>query len=457
MLLEISTTHQPATDLGYLLHKNPARVHAVETNFGNAIVCFPEASEYKCTAALMMEIDPVRLVRGSGTMEQYVNDRPYVASSFLCTAINQLFRTTMSGKCKDRPELADTAIPFEVRLPVIACRGGEEILQGLFQPLGYEVVSERLPLDEKFPEWGESRYLDVTLRGTKRMAELLGHLYVLIPVLDDDKHYFIGEDEVAKLLRHGEGWLRDHPLKSEITTRYLRRKSLTREALYRLESAVEEIDETEATHDQEETEKFEKPISLHDIRLDTVADVIVQSGATSVVDLGCGEGKLIRRLRKEPKLTRIVGMDVTVAALEVCARRLKLDNVTKREEGRVTLIHGSLTYRDARLEGFDAAALVEVIEHLDLPRLKSLERVVFEFARPRMVVVTTPNAEYNAVYGMEPGTMRHKDHRFEWTRAQFQGWCEDLGDRFGYRVEVLPLGPLDETHGSPSQMGVFRR
>lgn len=457
MILELSTTHRPATDLGYLLHKNPGRVHAAEVGFGNALVFFPEATEDKCTAVLMIEVDPVRLVRGSGTMEQYVNDRPYVASSFLCTAINQLFRTAMTGKSKDRPELAESEIPISARIPVIFVRGGETFIKNLFEPLGYEVDVSKHPLDDKFPEWGESKYFDVTIRGTKRVADLLGHLYVMIPVLDEGKHYFIDEAEVEKLLRRGEGWLANHPLKNEIAARYLRRPSLTKAAIERLEVAVEDIDEAEAQHDEEEIEKFEKPISLHEIRLEAVCQVIKDAGAASVVDLGCGEGKLLRLFRKEPKFTRILGMDVAVSVLEACHRKLRLADVTKREEGRVTLIHGSLTYRDKRLEGFDAAALVEVIEHLDPPRLRALERVVFEFARPQMVCVTTPNAEYNAVYGMEPGSLRHKDHRFEWTRTEFFEWCKSVSDRFEYQVEVMPLGPIDESHGAPSQMGVFRR
>lgn len=457
MILEISTTHTPATDLGYLLHKNPARLHWAETTFGNSVVFFPEATEEKCTAVLMLEVDPVGLVRGSGVMDQYVNDRPYVASSFLCTALNQVFRTAMSGRCKDRPELADTEITLEARLPVVACRGGLQFLEALFIPLGYEVVATRLPLDDQFADWGESRYFDLQIRGHKRLSELLGHLYVLIPVLDDDKHYYIDEAEVEKLLRHGEGWLANHPAKPEIVSRYLRRQSLTRRALERLEVDVEEVEEAEAAHDAEEVEKFERPISLHETRLDEVAKRIGDSGAMSVVDLGCGEGKLIRKLRNNRAITRIVGMDVTVAALETCHRRLKLDEVSKRDEGRVSLIHGSLTYRDARLEGFDAAALVEVIEHLDEPRLRSLERVVFEFAKPRMVVVTTPNSEYNVVYGMAPGAMRHKDHRFEWTREQFSAWCATIAERFGYSYDTEPLGPVDDAHGAPSQMGVFRR
>lgn len=457
MILEISTTHTPATDLGYLLHKNPARVHCAEMSFGTTTVFYPEATEVRCTATLMMEVDPVGLVRGSGVMEQYVNDRPYVASSFLCTAINQVFRTAMTGKCKDRPELAETAIPLEARLPVISCRGGEVFLSLLFEPLGYEVRATRLPLDPQFPEWGESRYFDVTLRATARLADLLTHLYVLIPVLDDDKHYYIDEAEVEKLMRRGEGWLASHPHKPEIVARYLRRKSLTRDALERLEQDVEEVDEAEAAHDQEELEKFEKPISLHEVRLNEVAKVIVDSGATFVGDLGCGEGRLIRKLRKEPKIKRIVGMDVAVSVLEYCHRNLHLTDVTKREEGRITLMHGSLTYRDSRLEGFDAAALVEVIEHLDQSRLRSLERVVFEFARPRMVVVTTPNSGYNELYGLGPGVMRHKDHRFEWTRAEFSAWAKGVAERFGYSVETQPLGPVDEAHGAPSQMAVFKR
>ena len=274
MLLTLSTTHRPATDLGYLLHKNPSRFQTFSLSFGKAHVFYPEASEDRCTAALLLDVDPIALVRGKPgsagegfALRNYVNDRPYVASSFLSVALADVFGTAMGGRSKERPELAETALPVEVSISVLPCRGGEELLHRLFDPLGYDVHAERLQLDETFPEWGESRYYRVRLRGAARVADVLTHLYVLIPVLDDDKHYWVGDAEVQKLLHKGSGWLASHPEMSLIAERYLlRKRSLTRQAMAQLvEEDAEDVDEAEETHAQEEA-AVERRISLHEQR-----------------------------------------------------------------------------------------------------------------------------------------------------------------------------------------------
>jgi 3' terminal RNA ribose 2'-O-methyltransferase Hen1 len=431
-------------------------------------VVYPEASTERCTAALLLDVDPVGLVRGrqgpggdGGLLAQYVNDRPYVASSFLSVAISDVFASAMAGRSKERPDLAASAMPLEAHVAAVPCRGGEELLRQLFEPLGYRVAAEQHQLDATTAEWGASRYFTVTLSGTKRLSELLTHLYVLIPVLDDEKHYWVGDDEVEKLIRHGEGWLATHPEREMITRRYLKhRHSLVRDAIARLvtEEEPEAEDETAPVARDAEESALERPLSLHDQRLDAVRDVIRESGATSVVDLGCGEGKLLRRLLEERQLTRIVGMDVSYRSLETAMDRLKLDRMPPKQRERIELIHGSLMYRDGRLAGFDAAAVVEVIEHLDPPRLAAFERVAFEFARPGTVVLTTPNAEYNVKWPSLPaGRFRHRDHRFEWTREQFEGWATGIAERFGYAVRFVPVGPVDAEVGAPSQMGVFTR
>ena len=467
MLLTITTSHRPATDLGFLLHKNPARAQSFDLSFGRAHVVYPEAGDDRCTAALILDIDPVGLVRGrrgpageGGLLTQYVNDRPYVASSFLSVALSNVFASAMAGRSKERPALADASIPLEARLSVVPCRGGEVLLRRLFEPLGYTVMVTSHALDARSPEWGASRYFTLTLTATQRLSELLTHLYVLVPVLDDEKHYWVGDDEVDKLLRHGEGWLATHPDRALIARRYLKhRHSLVRDAIARLVSEEEtpEDDDSAAARDAEET-TLERPLSLHEQRLELVRAVLRESGATSILDLGCGEGRLLRRLLEERQFTRIVGMDVSYRSLEIAADRLKLDRVVARQRERITLLHGSLVYRDARLAGFDAAAVVEVIEHLDPPRLAAFERVAFEFARPRTVVLTTPNAEYNVVWPTLPaGQFRHRDHRFEWTRAEFGAWATGVADRFGYAVRFAPIGPPHSDVGAPSQMAVFMR
>jgi len=460
-LLTITTTHSPATDLGYLLHKNPASFQTAKMSFGQAHVFFPDASDDRCTAAVLLDVDPVALVRRSdgGSLRQYVNDRPYVASSLMSVALARLFGTAMGGRSKERPELAATEIPLEARIPVIAARGDDALLDRLFGPLGYEVEATRLPLDETFPSWGESDYFSVRLRRECRLSELLSHLYVLIPVLDDEKHYWVGDDEVEKLLRRGEEWLPAHPERELIVNRYLKRqRSLTQDALSRLAEGDQlDPDADEARHAQQE-EAVEERIGLNKQRLAAVHATLKQLGARRVLDLGCGEGRLLRLLIDDRSFEEIVGVDVSQRALQIAARRLQLDRLPLNQQGRIRLFQSSLIYRDRRLAGYDAAALIEVIEHLDPFRLEAFERVVFEQATPGAVVVTTPNAEYNVLFERLPAVeFRHADHRFEWRRDQFAGWAEAVAGRHGYSVNFDGIGPADPALGAPTQMAVFTR
>jgi 3' terminal RNA ribose 2'-O-methyltransferase Hen1 len=462
MLLTLTLTRPPATDLGHLLHKHPDRLQSFSLPFGQAHVFYPEANEECCTAALMLEVDPVGLIRRGvrfPRLDQYVNDRPYVASSFLSVAIARVYNTALGGRSKERPELVEQPLPLRARIAALPCAGGEGLLRRLFEPLGYAVHAIDHPLDEQFPEWGESRYFTVELECEMRLRELLAHLYVLVPVLDAEKHYWVGEDEVEKLLRRGEGWLASHPERELIVNRYLKyRRSLTSEALAKL------LEEEEVDPDREletralEEEAVEEPLRLNEKRLGAVVSVLKARGAKRVLDLGCGSGKLVQALMKEPEFADIVGVDISHRALESAASRLKLERLAPRQRERVHLFQTALTYRDKRLAGFDAAAVVEVIEHLDRPRLHAFERVVFEHARPGAVALTTPNREYNVRFdGLPAGGFRHRDHRFEWTRREFEDWAGEVAGRFGYGVRFLPVGPEDREVGAPTQMAVFER
>lgn len=461
MLLTITTTHQPASDLGYLLHKHPDRCQSFGLSFGQAHIFYSEVSEERCTAALLLDVDPTGLVRGKGFSEfalsHYVNDRPYVASSFLSTAIVQVYGTALNGQCKTRPELVKTPIPLRAEIAALPCQGGEGLLRRLFEPLGYAVTAEPLPLDPHFPEWGSGRTYHVTLEATTRLSDLLTHLYVLVPVLDDDKHYYVGQDEIEKLVKRGEGWLAAHPEQRLIARRYLRHFwSLAREALARLAEEAADPVQSEESQDQEEVVVVDEPLRLHDMRLEAVVEALKAAGAGRVLDLGCGEGQLLRRLLDERQFVEIVGLDVSPWQLQKAEQRLRLDRLPPFQRSRIKLLQGALTYRDERLVGYDAAALVEVIEHIDPPRLPALERAVFEFARPGLVAITTPNADYNANFPTLPaGRFRHRDHRFEWSRAEFEGWAGRVAGRYGYSVAFQPIGPLDETLGAPTQMALF--
>ena len=456
MLLTLTTTHRPATDLGYLLHKHPDRFQTFDLSGGKAHVFYPEASDERCTVALLLDLDPIQLVRGRqhvASLEQYVNDRPYVASSYLSVALARTFATAMNGTCVKRPELVNRPLPLIAKLTAVpAPGGGEALLRRFFEPLGYAVNIASQPLDTQFPDWGRSPYFNLELTHTLPLHALLSHLYVLLPALGQDVHYYVDKNQVQKLLDKGQGWLEDHPAREEITRRYLKNlRGLTDDALERLsEDATDEGGAAGGTS----IEKGKKK-NLHQQRLEAVRDVLLRSGAETVVDLGCGEGKLLRMLMKHGQFTHIVGTDVAYGELRKAMDRLRYEELSERQRERLTLYQSALTYRDRRLEGFDAAAVVEVIEHLDEHRLHSFERVVFGAARPGTVVLTTPNAEYNELYGLPEGAMRHADHRFEWTRQQFANWAGRVAEEFDYAVEIFPVGPEDERLGAPSQLAVF--
>lgn len=472
MLLTITTTHQPATDLGYLLHKNPARLQTLEVAYGQAHIFYPEATPERCTAALLLDIDPIALVRnhrgpaGDGfALEQYVNDRPYAASSFLSSALSKAFNTAMNGTCKDRPELPDLLLPFEATVAVMPAASVEQ-LERLFGPLGYEVDAQAHPLDPTMPDWGNSRYFTLRLRhAALRLRDLLTHLYVLIPVLDNNKHYWLDQSEAEKLLHRGGEWLPQHPEREYITRRYLRFAELVNPTLERLLAYDELAPEDEMSMELAETAETEPDDAqaagkqhLHDLRLERVAEEIRRIGAKRVLDLGCGEGKLVRRLLKVAHIEHILALDVSWRELERAQQRLHVREMPPRQRERLTLTQGSLLYHDPRLAGYDAAAVVEVIEHLDETRLAAFEQVVFARAQPGAVLVTTPNADYNQRYEtLSAGQFRHSDHRFEWTRAQFMEWATGVAERHGYRVRVEPLGPEAAEVGAPSQLAVFER
>jgi 3' terminal RNA ribose 2'-O-methyltransferase Hen1 len=463
VLLSITTTHSPASELGYLLHKHPDRVQSFAQSVGTAHVFYPEASEARCTAALLLEVDPIGLVRGhrgpapdAFSLGQYVNDRPYAASSMLAMALKDVYRTALTGRCNARPELADTAIPLHIRIPALPCRGGSELARAVFEPLGWTVDADSVPLDPELPQWGASRYLDVRLTGVVRLADALNHLYVLLPVLDDAKHYWVSSDEVDKLIRAGGDWLGSHPARDLITRRYLRhQRELTRTALARLA----EVDDTEPEAIDNALEgAIERPVPLHEQRRGAVLAALKASGARRVGDLGCGEGVLVGDLLAEAAIEKVVAVDVSIRALQIAARRLKLDRMSDPQRARIEIFQSALTYRDDRLAGLDAAVLMEVIEHVDLPRLGALERSVFAHAAPTTVLVTTPNVEHNVRFETLPAeTMRHRDHRFEWTRAQFRAWGARVATEHGYTVRFVPIGTDDPQVGPPTQLAVFSK
>jgi SAM-dependent methyltransferase len=479
----------PATDLGYLLHKHPDRAQKFGLPVGTAHVFYPRADASICTAALLLEVDPIALVRGRGpkpadgfSLAQYVNDRPYAASSMLAVALGKVFRTAVTGRCEARPELPGIPLQLDIHVPALPCRGGADVARRLFEPMGWTVGITPVPLDPELG-WGDSRYVDLRLSGQTLLSEALSQLYVLLPVLDDAKHYWVSPDEVDKLIRAGEGWLASHPERALITERYLRhQRRLVDDALERfagLEDVTLSSEDTEFPADVDVESEAEvevsadgvvvvggegpvggvvapaQPVSLAKQRLQAVVEALQASGAQSVADLGCGEGKLLKALLADSRYQRLLGVDVSHRGLDIAARRLRLDTLPDRVRERINLRQSSLVYADPSLAGFDAAVLMEVIEHIDPPRLPSLASNVFGTARPSQVLVTTPNVEFNTHYGIADGETRHTDHRFEWDRSQFQAWASAVAEQYGYGVRFAGIGDADPGFGSPTQMAVL--
>jgi 3' terminal RNA ribose 2'-O-methyltransferase Hen1 len=478
MLLQIECTTAPATDLSWLAHKHPDKAQTFALSFGVAHVFYPAASDARCALTVAVEVDTVALSRGregaraSTPLEPYVNDRPYAASSMLSTAIAQVLGSALNGRCEKRPELVERALDLRAVLPVVPARGGsrgDALIQRLFGPLGYEITLERLPLDAVFTQWGEGPYWSVTLAARTTLRSLLEHLYVLLPVLDDAQHYWVSEAEVEKLASKGAGWLSAHPERDLVAARFLKhQRALEDLARARLDEdgALEAGTEDRGERDVEQrwaaqdggasAQDGAARVPLDEQRREWVRERLAKHGARRVVDLGCGEAKLVTFLAKSAAVDHVTGVDVSPQSLAIAQKRVDKLGPSQRE--RVALLQGSLLYRDARLQGFDAATVIEVIEHLEPELLPWLEDAVFAVARPPLVLLSTPNAEANALMpGVARGAMRHADHRFEWDRATFRRWASRVADEHGYAVSFEDIGEAHHEHGPPTQAAVFER
>lgn len=459
MILTITYKGKNTQDLGYLLYKNPYRPQSFDLSMGKAHIIYPEIFDERTTAALVLELDPLLLSKGKpGTGESglfdYVNDRPYATSSFMCNAVSRCFGTAMTGRCDQRQELADSELDLEIALYSLPVRGDKELIHRFFDPLGYEISFETFSIDEEFPEWGESPYVNLRLCAHKKLSDVLNQIYVLIPVFDLQKHYYVSEAEIDNLLKHGEGWLENHPDKEYIIRRYFSMaKSYANIARSRL-AGNKETDTEEGGEKEQETGS---QAPLDKIRLQTVKDEVLSSGAHSVIDIGCGEGKLLALLVGEAQIEKLAGADVSTDALKRAGQRVEKAALSERQRKKVDIFQGSLMYRDRRFLGYDAACVIEVMEHIDPEKLPIFEGVLFGETAPETVIVTTPNHSYNVNYGMKTGELRHTDHRFEWNEEEFRNWCNSICERYGYTVKIKGIGKKDGVEGYPTQMGVFAK
>lgn len=438
----------PATDLGFLLHKHPDRVQRFATTQGEATVFYPVAAADRCRVVLHVDGSGAR-VDTHTDVDRYVNTIPYAASTRLVVAMGKVFGDAIAGRCPSRAELVDHAWDMTVSIPAVPVRA-ELRPEDVFGPLGWSVTARAEPLMPA--DWGDSDFATLTLSGRFTVRDSLRHIAVALPALAGDKHYFVDDDEVDKLLRLGDGWLAEHPRRDAIVRGYLKHLGgLTTEALSRLgsdrvapESAEDETRAVEADRRSPDTRR-----TLADERIATVAEIIRGTQARSVLDVGCGEGRLLAALSADSTVTRLAGVDVSTDELRTAAGRLE------RRRG-IELWQSSLLYTDERCRGFDVVVLMEVIEHIDPGRLPVAVDSVFDTMQPGAVIVTTPNAEYNPVYGLDNG-FRHPDHRFEFTRDEFESWCGRVAADYSYEVTLSGIGQVVDGVGTPTQSAVFRR
>ncbi|MCL1839207.1 MAG: 3' terminal RNA ribose 2'-O-methyltransferase Hen1 [Propionibacteriaceae bacterium] len=441
-------------DLSYLLFKHPDRVQEFNLGYAKATLWFPHAQPGRYQVALLVDIDSVALAKSKRFQRRdhelgtYINDRPYAASSLLSVAIARVFGSALKGQePAERPHAAQAPRHLTIQLPSVrlqlakfsAATAPTDLIVELFEPLGWEVKVKTTPRED-------SLTATVILEGVMTLSSALASLYVLLPVLDRSKHYWVDETEITKLLRYGESWLPQHPRRDYITGQYLAQQRDL------IAGANQLLDEARGYADEPEPHSVQPP-RLAKARIAAIIAALKASGAKKVLDLGCGEGRLILEMAKDSYFTQVVGADVSTSALKRAERSLA--QLAPRQSERVKLIQASATYQDARFANFDAIVLAEVIEHLDPNRLYGLEKTVFEKATPKCVLVTTPNAEYNQVFGLRAETFRHSDHRFEWSRFGCEQWATGVADRQGYQVNFDEIGESHHEYGAPTQMAVF--
>jgi 3' terminal RNA ribose 2'-O-methyltransferase Hen1 len=452
MQLTIRATGDHVQAISYLLAKNPNNIY--ERNHKGHLVrlFYSEFSETECEVTIFVTPDPIELIKNNSAaydITHYINDREFAVSSIFCTFIRTALGTGLNGQPKEEYiEWVNHPFSFQFSFGPVVSSLSDQQLDDLFNPLGYEVNISRGEVDYTFTVKSKSTARFISLKGMQTLQNGLRQLFVLIPVLDNYKHYYIDEKEIDKLERYGQGWLEDHPLKEFILRQALRFK----EIYSILENNEEAINKK---HNKQESKTTDK-VRLNDLRYEKIIEVVnTIEPRGSVVDFGSGEGKLSLRLGFVNGIKEILAVEPSESAT---LRAMERFEKVESKEGFVTptSVWGSLFYFDERLINKDIMILCEVIEHIDEYRLPKIMDTILNDYQPKVLIITTPNKEYNKVYDMDV-PFRHNDHRFEWTREEFRNWCLERSSNYPYDVTVDGIGERHETYGFPTQMCMFAR
>ena len=496
MYLTVKAAGPHAGMISHLLAKNPHNRYERNEKGARVRLIYSAFAEEKIEFTIFATPDPIDLVKGSPhsyDITQYINDREFVVSSLFCSYIRPALGTALNGKPKaDYADWVEHVFPLEVTFGPVASNLPDAVIESLFTALGYEADIERGAAEYTFDLKSRSSVRNIRVSGQATLQQMLRQLFILMPVLDDYKHYYIGTEEIDKLQRYGEGWLQDHPQQELIIKRALRFAPLI--ADYRklagdnVQKAAVNLLDTNTTDTDANTlqqpgneqittgitasqqgeadtlsssadvqETAVPPIRLNELRYQAIVDQVSSlPRRRSVVDFGAGEGKLSVRLAGIEGVEQVYAVEPSAyAGLRALERFGKLEREGQQIVPR--LVTGSLFYRDDQWAGQDVIILCEVIEHINEHRLPQVMATLLDEYHPETLIMTTPNREYNAVYEMEEQEIRHTDHRFEWTRAEWADHCQDWVSGRPYEVSLHGIGDISEIHGQPTQMAVFRR
>lgn len=441
MLMTITCKGSDAQDLSWLLHKRPDRFQAFNLPYGTAYVFFPEYSDNKCIVTLLLDVESSGLndiCKAKDGEFQYVNPRQYLSGSLLSGAITKVFASAIKGVCEEKPELVDKVFNYEMEITSFSCRLNPDYIEKLFLPLGYEIDFTKP--SGQYSEIAQ-QFGNLKLIARTTLQKLLSQLFILLPVFDRQLHFWIGESQLEKFIRHSTGWLENHPEKSFIINEYFWPASELKYRVLEYFNAIPSADE--------------KAPGLNALRQEEIINSLIRHDATSILDLGCGNGSLLELLAQEKRFSKIAGMDI--AARNIDEARKKLCSPGRRLCEAEYVFVGSLTYKDKRISNYDALVLSEVIEHFELERMVLVMKNIFEHAKPRLFIMTTPNKAYNIEYLLKYDEIRHPDHRHEFNEEEFTSFCQKFASQYNYELEMSSIGEKLPELGAPTLMGIFKK